>query len=170
MSVMIIMIHVGYSFQFPILRLAVPVFFVISSYLFFHKIKDLNKAERCSVYHKFVIRAIKLYAFWFVVLLPVTIVVRRWYAMDVLEFIKTFPLTLLFDSTFQASWYIPAYIIGISIAYYLGKHNVVLFIAGILLYIQCCFASNYNYVFDTELIKWGGGDKFSSRRLLYRSR
>lgn len=96
MSIMIIMIHVGYSFKLPILRCAVPVFFIISSFLFFKKINSTEKDYKVKVLFKFISRALKLYLFWFILLLPVTIIVRGWYQMSMVEVIQALVIGLLF--------------------------------------------------------------------------
>lgn len=113
MSLFIIMIHIGYSHDYPIIRVAVPVFFIISSYLFFSKINKVGEKEWSQILINFIIRAFKLYIFWFIVLLPVTIVERRWYLLDFYGIIEQLIVGVLFKSTFLASWYISAYVIGI---------------------------------------------------------
>jgi len=153
-SMMVIMIHVGYSYELPILRSAVPVFFIISSYLFFSKIQDLNNdIERKHYYYHFFKRALRLYLFWFIALLPFTIVVRGWYDMTFLNVLKEIAVGILFKSTFPASWYISAYVIGISISFYLKKYEGAAAIVGLVCYILSCLQSNYFYLFDTQ---WGG--------------
>ncbi len=64
----------------PLLRLAVPLFFIITSYLFFSKQNRLHSdRDKTNALKKFVRRYLKLYLFWFVVLLPITIFLKRWY-------------------------------------------------------------------------------------------
>lgn len=155
MSIMIIMIHVGYSYQIPVLRVAVPVFFIISSYLFFHSIRGV-KEEDTKIYIRFLKRALKLYFFWFVVLLPFTIIYRGWYKDDLLIAIVKLIKGLFLQSTFPASWYISAYIIGISILFTLRNQHKITCVISVLAYILCCASSNYCYVFNNQIFEWGG--------------
>lgn len=155
MSVMIMLIHVGYSFDFPILRVAVPTFFIVSSYFFFKKVDALSPEESKACYRKFIVRGIKLYAFWLVVLLPYMIAVK--YQTRLLaEYIVYFPLNLLLRSVFPASWYLAAYMICISLVYW-GCRRVKLLVAiGAGLYAVCCLESNYGVLIDGILPSGSG--------------
>lgn len=157
MSIMIIMIHIGYSLEFPILRAAVPVFFIISSYFFFLKInKAEDKREKNDILVKFVKRALKLYLFWFIVLLPVTVFARKWYTEDLATIALNLVRGFTIGSTFLASWYITAYIIGIALIYKFRAHRVIIGVVSIGCYILCTLASNYYYLFDSQFIRWLG--------------
>ena len=158
MSIMIIMIHTGFTPQMPILRTAVPVFFIISSYLFFHKIHTIDKNQIKLTYKKFLLRASKLYLFWFIVFFPVTYKVRHLGEMELLSMIKTLIMRVFLQSTFPGSWYISAYVIGISIALILKNYNKCLCILGILSYLFCCLISNYGNVYYIQNFNWGGID------------
>lgn len=147
---MSIMIHIGYSYEIPVLRSAVPVFFIISSYLFFQKI-NYSTDKKINVLCRFIKRALKLYAFWFFALLPITIVVRGWYQMQIIEIIEAIFTGVLFKSTFPASWYISAYIIGISIIFFSRKRFKLAVVLSFIVYIVCCLSSNYYYVFVNPL-------------------
>lgn len=162
MSVMIIMIHVGYSFEIPILRSAVPIFFIISSYFFFKKIDKVSSHEQNKIWVSFIKRASKLYLFWFIVLLPVTIVERKWYQEDVINIIENLVRGLTIGSTFLASWYISAYIIGISLIYKFRKYRTITGFVSFCCYILCAISSNYYYLFDCQIFSWGGVNIFNS--------
>ena len=158
MSILVVMIHAGYSYEIPFLRVAVPVFFILSSYLFFSRLPEDDGMVREALM-KFLKRASMLYLFWFVVLLPTTFIIRDWYQLGVGEIIEKIILGVLIRSTFPASWYISAYIIGIVIACMLRKHDRVLLTIGVITFVICCLTSNYYYLlayvpYGDVLQKW----------------
>ena len=137
-------------YLYPWLRLAVPLFFIISSYLFFTKINTctLNR-ERLLLLKGFVLRNLKLYAFWFVVLFPVNIFTRGWFDDGFFNGIVKILQGLLFGSTFVASWFIMALIIGVAIVFFASKKmsNSALITIGAILYILICMRSSYMFLF-----------------------
>ena len=69
MSIMVVGIHtLGKYGVYPLFRIAVPLFFMISSYLFF---SDTDKCGNAICLKKFCQSNIKLYTFWFIALMPV---------------------------------------------------------------------------------------------------
>ena len=118
---------------------------MISSYFFFTKYNKVDIEKRKDVLGNYVKRNLKLYLFWMIVLLPIIIVSRGWFTNSVIEGLILFARGFLFSSTFFASWYIMASIIGISIIVFLSKYvnNKVLFIISLILYLFCCLTSNY---------------------------
>lgn len=69
MAIMVVGIHtLGKYGIYPLFRIAVPLFFMISSYLFF---SDPDKCGNVICLKKFCLRNIKLYTFWFIALMPV---------------------------------------------------------------------------------------------------
>lgn len=148
MAIMIVMIHVGVCYNCPLLRCAVPIFFIISSYFFFFRINNVDEIEAKHLYYNFIKRACKLYTFWFIILLPYMIITNLLKG-NIGEFLYLLPINLLFRSTFPASWYIAAYIIGISLMFIFRKHNTSLLIISLICYIICCCTSNYgNLVYN----------------------
>lgn len=143
LSLMVVAIHVpparggAYEILIPILRTAVPIFFMLSGYLLFGKIKDCTIEEKKSIVTNYIIRILKLYLSWFVILLPVTII-RGDYFVDgisvgILEILKDFVL----GSTFPASWYLMAVVIG----------TILVFIISALK--ESCLS-------DSIVLVWGG--------------
>lgn len=130
----------------PILRIAVPIFFIMSSYFFFIKQKKSNSFEDCRHAMKgFAKRLLKLYFFWFVALLPLTVYTNGWYSVS-LDTLLNIILGFLFGNTFKASWYIMALLLNIIFVWYATTKkvsNVLLFILGVLEYIGCCMVSSY---------------------------
>lgn len=104
---------------FPWLRIAVPLFFMMSSYFLFSKLHTVPSGAHGAVIKKFVIRNVQLYACWFVILLPITLYVRKgtYFGGGVWRGIIGFIKTVLFGSTFVASWFISACVLGVLIIY-----------------------------------------------------
>lgn len=96
-----------YDFVHPLKYSAVPIFFVISSYLFFSR--DQIGLKALGHYLK---RLGMFYLFWFVLLLPVTLRIRGWSSL------VGFLYNLSLGSTFRGSWFIMALLIGIPIIYF----------------------------------------------------
>ena len=125
----------------PILRLGVPVFFIISSYLFFIKQNSCTTAKkRKQGLIKYVKRILKLYLFWFIVLLPITVYYNKWHINLSVDTFVVIVQNFLFNQTFSGSWYLMALILGIAIVWALGEKRVNdlgIIIIGILLYLLC---------------------------------
>ena len=148
LSLMVVAIHVApargfwYELMIPVLRLAVPLFFMISGYLLFVRMKELDHDKQNEALMKYLFRILKLYLAWLILLFPVTVWNRKYFSEAGLKkILKGF----VFGSTFPASWYLMALIIGTALVYigsrYMG--NCVVFIVGTVLYIICCLLSNY---------------------------
>lgn len=110
---------------YPWLRIAVPMFFMLTSYFFFQKIQNRGEEEQKKIRKTFVLRNIRLYVFWFVVCLPVTLILRkdRYLAVGLWSGLAEFLRSLFFGSTFMASWYISSAVIGVLVIYFLTKKN-----------------------------------------------
>ena len=93
----------------PWCRIAIPVYFMISSFLFFSKYDRLPDDEKNSYLRKFVKRDLTLYLFWFIVFLPFTIIYRDCLHKGIAFFFGM----ILLGSSFPASWYLIALVIGI---------------------------------------------------------
>lgn len=131
----------------PVFRLAVPLFFIISSYLFFLKQCTLSSwRERYKGLKKYAKRILLLYLFWFLLLFPFTIYYREWYVDFGPEKLITIARSFFFGSTFVASWFLMASLVGVTIVWLLSslkvKNSVILAI-GIVIYMLCCLVSNY---------------------------
>lgn len=127
LSIMIVCIHTQtlLSILYPWLRLAVPLFFTISSFLLFRKINSSVKEEK-KIIKNYCFRQMKLYLFWFIVLLPVTCYLRSdWLlpknSVNIYGYIYNIIKHFLFGSTFAASWFIAASVVGTLIVYFLSK-------------------------------------------------
>ena len=138
----------------PLFRIAVPVFFIYSSYFFFCKKKpDIKKT---------VLRNIKLYIFWFVVLLPVTVMARKYFESGLLIGIISIIKDFFVGSTFLASWYISALTISLIIVYKIQKSKRATMILPCLMafcFLLSLLTSNYNFLicnnkFVTQIIEF----------------
>ena len=100
--------------------LAVPTFFVISSFLFFKKIPNERFEFGGQLLH-FCKRLSVLYLFWCVVWSPIVYIQKDYLhdfnAFSVLLLIKDF----FFASVFDASWFLGALLVGIPLVYVLTR-------------------------------------------------
>ncbi len=150
-AIAIIAIHTQFcsAVLYPWLRLAVPLFFTISSYLFFSKVNCTVALEQRSVLILFVKRILLLYAVWFVLLLPYTLFVRReWFDDGVLWGILQMLRHFFFGSTFPLSWFLMANLIAVVIVFCCRKiHNGLLLLVSGGLNVFCCLVSGYQQLF-----------------------
>lgn len=144
-ALMILALHAGVDlgpFQ-PVFRIAVPCFFLFSSFYLFSKIGNAaDEKEERQILKGFVVRNIKLYAFWLIVQAP--LIFSQWETVDmrtILEFLRG----LCFGSTFTASWYITATVIDCCLVYFLAKKlgDKILLGIGAVCYLACLMFSNY---------------------------
>lgn len=139
----------------PVYRISVPLFFMISSYLFFERISALESSEQNKYLRRFFKRSLKLYFFWFIVLFPTSFIFfySSWFNNGFLKGILRFVEQFLFSYTFAIpSWYIMATIIGVLIVYSMNRLKLkwVLPIVGFGTYIICCITSNYETLFSQD--------------------
>lgn len=132
---------------YPWLRVAVPVFFMLSGYFLFSKLNTQPKDKHKAIMKSFVLRNIRLYAFWFVICLPVTVVLRweEYTSGTVLQGIWLFARNLLFGSTFIASWYISSCVIGSLIVYFFSSkmRSWAVFLLSLLAFTAVTLYSGY---------------------------
>lgn len=152
LALLIVLIHTALSanknFEFiaaPIARLAVPIFFIFSGYFFFHKLEKVPQKDHLKTLLKSIRRDVQLYLFWFIVLLLPTIYYRSYFANGFWNGIKSILTGFVFSSTFIASWYIMALIIGIPIIYLLSKFLNTWFLLLIAWLINCIYVIITNY-------------------------
>lgn len=136
---------------YPFLRIAVPMFFCISSFLFFRKLDETR--DRAQLF-KFLSRNTKLYVFWFLVLLLPTLTIGGWLKGNLIRNAIKFCLKIFVNSTFASSWYIPALMISVVIVFFLKRilPNWLLLLGTFLIYAFCCIASNYRGLFNENSI------------------
>ena len=124
LALMVVVIH-SKSFGdnvYPFVRLAVPMFFIFSGYFSFSNIyfiEDGNERDKKVI--AIAKRFLKLYLFWFVLLLPYILYVGHYFENGILAGIGTMIHNFFLGSTFSGSWYIMANMLGILIVYLLSK-------------------------------------------------
>ena len=133
----------------PIFRVAVPLFFLFSSYFLFKKIlSEHSKAQQRRILRRYVVRTAILYLFWYVVLFLPTLSYRKdtyqaWFSQGIVPGSIHYVASVLFSSTFKASWYLPASIIGATIAFLLlDRRKLSILVAGFCFLLSCA-SSNY---------------------------
>lgn len=162
LSLMVVLIHIHASIlrnrfggaQLPILRVAVPIFFLISSFLFFRKFDGQDDHLKLR---RFLKRNLLLYAAWFVVLFPLDYPAKQYFSDGFLRGLGEIVYCFLFNSTFFTSWFLSALIIGTLIVYLLSRRlsNRAVLCIGLFIYVLCCLASSYRRLLsDASFIKW----------------
>ena len=128
---------------YPWLRIAVPLFFMMSAYFLFSKLREAPKDNHRSILKKFIVRNLQLYLCWFIILLPITIYLRRniWFSNSFFKNVLIILKSLFFGSTFAASWFITATVIGSLIIYFLSKALKNDFIVLLFSVIAFCFVT-----------------------------
>lgn len=126
LSLGVVLVHTN-TFQrqvHPWIKIIVPLFFIISSYFLFKKINTVKtKEERKEIYKIYLLRTIKLYFFWFIILIPLVLYNNRTLTFENggMGFIEHAIKRLFLGSTYQASWYMSASIFGVIIIAFLSS-------------------------------------------------
>lgn len=146
MAFVIVSLHAGVSKEFcqPIStivlnfqNLAVPVFFVLSSCLFFDKFFASAEQDPKAIF-KYERRLLILYIIWSVIMIPITLLLHHYQAYGIqglLYWIKDF----FFDYTFYASWFFGALLVGMAIVFLLRNQPWILLFMSVVLYIIFTF-------------------------------
>lgn len=151
-AIMVVSVHTRFlgdsrfHWLHPWCRIAIPVFFMISGFLFFSKYDSLPEGEKNAYLWKFIKRDLLLYLFWFIIFLPFTIVYRGYFHKGIEFFLGT----IFLGSSFPASWYLMALAIGILIVakLYKGAGRYILPIAAFLMYLICLGQYTWRPLFD----------------------
>lgn len=130
----------------PWVRIAIPVYFMISAFLFFSKYDSLPEEKKNGYLVKFIKRDLTLYLFWFIVFLPFTIVYRDYFHKGIVYFIGS----ILLGSSFPASWYLMALVIAIVIVakFDKGIGKVLVPVLAILFYLLCLGQNTWRVLAD----------------------
>ena len=156
LSLMIVAIHSSLfpMYLYPWLRIAIPIFFITSSYLFFKKINKLDDARSQKIsLKKFTIKNLKLWCIWTLIFLPAVAYLKRSYFVNgVIDGILKTIISLLLGSGFVGGWFLIALIEAVAIAFFLSKRikNIYLLIIGLVLNLFACFDSSYLALLNTE--------------------
>lgn len=157
LSVFVMIIHSGIDKTVisPLLRMAVPLFFIASSYFFFSKNKKLTeKAEKRGALVRFIKRNVLLHLFWAVLQLPVIMFMRGYFYDLFPNGILSIVKDMVLGNGFTGSWYIIASLIGVVAVYWISKVISAgwLVLITLPLYIVCCLVTNYWNIFDSSSI------------------
>ena len=150
MALMVAAIHTELfpNILYPWLRLAVPMFYIISSYFLFCRLNNVREDEKRLYVKKYIIRNLKYYLFWFVLLLPYTVIARsEWFSEGIFDGLRMSLTHLLFSGTFSGSWFITGLIWGAVILYATRRLPVKVMIPVLgIVYIFCSMCSSYRFL------------------------
>lgn len=150
LAVFILGIHTDVSFTLkPVFRLAVPLFFMMTSYFFFLKQARLDSLrDKRHQLKNYCLRILKLYLFWFIVLLPLTVYYHKWYVDPGPGLLLDVVHSFLFGNTFKASWFLMASLLCIVLVWYLSRwvKTGMMLALGVVLYCYCCLTTNYYHL------------------------
>ncbi len=171
LSILIVATHTSFfeGYLTPLVRLAVPAFFMISGYFFFSRTNSCDTEEKKKAYlKKSVTHNLKLYLFWFILLLPLTLYIRKYHTMGIFSGLLHLIRDFLFGSTFQSSWYIVALITGFAIVLFLSDKisQSALIIIGVIFYIPSLLSSNYEFLLESSDLLKSVGESLSKVFLL----
>lgn len=132
---------------YPISRVAVPVFFLFTGYLFFSRYNRMDRTDvrRKQLFRKQMKRLLVMYFAWLLILLVPTLEVRPWFDNGFVSGIYAMVHSIIFGSSFIASWYLMACIIGIALIVILKRFlpDYVILLIGAFLYLNGCLFGNY---------------------------
>ena len=135
--------------RYPLLYLPVPLFFVISSYLFFRK----DESKRNPV--RFVKRNLKLYLVYFCLFLPYYL--KEYIGLfdeGLWKGLLGFATKFFLGSTFRNSWFIISLVIGVLVVHYLSKlNNWLPILVGTLTYLLCMFETSFSNISQGTFIQ-----------------
>ena len=135
--------------RYPLLYLPVPLFFVISSYLFFRK----DESKRNPV--RFVKRNLKLYLVYFCLFLPYYL--KEYIGLfdeGLWKGLLGFATKFFWGSTFRNSWFIISLVIGVLVVHYLSKlNNWLPILVGALTYLFCMFETSFSNISQGTFIQ-----------------
>lgn len=152
---LIVFLHSGITptYLLPIVRLAVPLFFLMSSFFYYSKVHQMETfSDRKDCMIRYVKRIFSLYLFWAIVLLPVTIVLQEERLLNIGYLLKLF----FVDGIFGGSWFLIYSGYSVLLLFVLTEHcrfnnKVVLLIASFL-YVLALLTSNYSGLIGKEIV------------------
>lgn len=153
MAFVIVSLHAGVSKEFGepyssvvlnFQNLAVPVFFVLSSVLFFDKFFTASNQDIKAIW-KYERRLLILYFIWSIIMLPITLFLHHYQEqglVGLLYWAKDF----FFGYTFYASWFFGALLVGMPLVFLLRNYPWALFVLVLTFY--------FVFMFYTQLPLW----------------
>lgn len=101
-------------------RIAVPLFFIISGFLFFEKIdlrREWNDDENIQVLKKYLLRLCKIYLVWTILYLPFTYWIMHSGDGISTEAILRYVRDFFFTGSFYHLWFLPALMFAVGVVY-----------------------------------------------------
>lgn len=155
LAIIVVLRHCGQSFFIHgsiykivvtniISPVAVPTFFIISSFLFFNKHVEGNNLK------KYLLRLLLLYGVWTLVYLPLIIIDLPKTFNGGIQFLQR----VVFDGSYFHLWYLPSLMFAILLTYILSKWmcNKALLTLSLLLFVLGTFVETYNFI--SPLLNW----------------
>ena len=131
----------------PLPRLAVPLFFIMTSYFFHVKLNEASSSgERQTRLLKYVKRNLQLYLFWSIALLPIIVVLHvDWFRHGVSYAVLCILKSVFVTGFFGASWFILGSVYAVLIVYFLSRwlNNGWLLLIALIVYILALLDTNY---------------------------
>ena len=130
-------LDLNFAFVSVLARLAVPLFFMISGFLFFVKFDDgheWNDYAHIQMLKTYVFRIFKLYLIWSILYLPFNYLLIRqdgFSLVAILRYIRDF----FFTGSYYHLWFLPSLIFAVCFVYFLRRYfsmSMTLIISGIL--------------------------------------
>ena len=149
MAILIVSGHCSFLEEYPNLYniwseltgIAVPIFFAISSYLFFSKVFNTPVCkESNSLFFHYVKRLAILFAVWYLLMIPMTYC--KFYSVATL---KETIFAIFLSCCFNGYWFIKAMLINTMIVYVFRKHLIPCIIVSLLVFLFCSYNYIYNY-------------------------
>ena len=130
----------------PWCRVLIPIYFMISGFLFFGKYDRLPDEEKNGYLWKSIKRNMTLYLFWFIVFLPFTIVYRDYLHKGIVFFFGS----IFLGSSFPASWYLMALAISLIFVAKLdrGIGKYIVPVLAFLFYLLCLGQNTWRFFAD----------------------
>lgn len=153
LSLLVMAIHASVypRVLFPWLRIAVPLFFIMSSYFVFSKLHNASADKQKRILTKFVLRNLLLYLCWFIILFPMILLRQKdvYFSGGFFHNLLAIAKNILFGSPFVASWFIMATVLGVLIVFFVSKllrKNFFVFLFAFAVFCIVTLESSYSSV------------------------
>lgn len=137
----------------PITGVAVPVFFVLSSFFYFLRINDGRDIQ--SSLKRYLQRIGLLYLFWFIVNLPIIYHKKHYFVENGFPDVLRLIMDVIFRATFSGSWFFSASCLAIvlfSVFYRKMELRIIMLVFSVFLwfYINCIdlIPNQYHGIYD----------------------
>ncbi len=147
LAILIISAHCSLFEEFPqihilwgtLISIAIPIFFSISSYLFFNKIYN-SSSNSISTFIHYIKRLAILFTIWYILMTPMT-----YYKFYSVATFKETVFAIFLSCCFNGYWFIKALIINTTILYLFRKHLLACFFLAMIIFLYCSYNNIYNF-------------------------